>query len=221
MFVKICGITNEDDALLAVAMGANAVGFVFAPSSRQIPPVRAADIAKRLPSEILTVGVFRNESPERVVSIVNRSGMGAAQLHGHESPTETAFVKERVPRVMKAFVAGSEAMAQAEKWDCNPILIDAPNPGSGKLYNWSLAEGAPSSLSVVMAGGLNPDNIADAIAKVRPWGVDVSSGVEREPGKKDPIAVRQFVKNAREAAALIADDDIDDTNGPYNWRVDG
>lgn len=225
MFVKICGITNEDDALLAVAMGADAVGFVFAPSSRQIPPVRAADIAKRLPSHILTVGVFRNEAPERVVSIVNRSGIGAAQLHGHETPAETEFVRDRVPRVMKAFVAGSKAMVNANEWNTDPILIDAPNPGAGKLFDWSLAQGAPAGLSVVMAGGLNPENVADAIAEVRPWGVDVASGVERAPGKKDPIAVREFVNNARAAGQLITDSlpdgDIDEMNAPYNWRVDG
>jgi len=221
VFVKICGITNEDDALLAVAMGADAVGFVFAPSSRQIPPTRAADIAKRLPSQILTVGVFRNEAPERVVSIVNRNGIGAAQLHGHETPTETEFVRDRVPRVMKAFVAGSSAMENAGEWNTNPILIDAPNPGSGKLFDWSLAEGAPAGLSVVMAGGLNADNVADAIAKVRPWGVDVASGVERAPGKKDPIAVREFINNARAAGLLLNDGAVDDVNAPYNWRVDG
>lgn len=202
-------------------MGADAVGFVFAPSSRQIPPTRAGDIAKRLPSHILTVGVFRNEAPERVVSIVNRNGIGAAQLHGNETPTETQFVLDRIPRVMKAFVAGSSAMENADEWNTNPILIDAPSPGSGKLYDWSLAEGAPAGLSVVMAGGLNADNVADAIAKVRPWGVDVSSGVEHTPGKKDPIAVREFINNARKAGLLIEDSDVDDMNAPYNWRVDG
>ena len=106
MFVKICGITSEEDALLAIAMGADAVGFVFAPSSRQLAPGRAADIVKRLPPEILTVGVFRDEAPERVVDIVQHAGLAAAQLHGHESAEDTRFIRERIPVVIKAFPGG-------------------------------------------------------------------------------------------------------------------
>ena len=106
MFVKICGITNEDDALLAVAMGADAVGFVFAPSPRQIAAQQVYDITRRLPPEILTVGVFRDEHPERVVDTVNRAGLKAAQLHGHETPAMVAEVAAQVRWVIKAVVAG-------------------------------------------------------------------------------------------------------------------
>ena len=107
MFVKICGITNEDDALLAVAMGADAVGFVFAPSPRQIAVQQAYDITRRLPPEILTVGVFRDEHPKRVVDLVNRSGVKAAQLHGNENADVVAEVARSVQWVIKAYPAGS------------------------------------------------------------------------------------------------------------------
>ena len=203
VFVKICGITNEDDALLAVAMGADAVGFVFAPSKRQVAPVRAGDIAKRLPSHILTVGVFRNEAPKRVVEIMNRHGLVAAQLHGAESATDTQWIKERVPRVIKAFPAGTSQLAQAEEWGSNPILLDAPTPGSGETFDWRLAQQVPETLRFILAGGLGPDNVAGAIETVRPWGVDVASGVERAPGRKDPVALRAFVTEARAAFAQI------------------
>src|ERR687894_741002 len=102
MFVKICGVTNEDDALLAVAMGADAVGFIFAPSPRQVSPGTVADIVKRLPREVLTVGVFRDEAPARVAEIVNTIGLKVAQLHGHEPPDQAQWIKERVPLVFQA-----------------------------------------------------------------------------------------------------------------------
>src|SRR3990170_3692453 len=107
MFVKICGITNEDDALLAVALGADAVGFIFAPSPRQIAAQKVYDITRRLPPEILTVGVFRNEHPKLVVDTVNRAGLKAAQLHGNESAEGVAEVAKNVGFVVKAFTAGS------------------------------------------------------------------------------------------------------------------
>src|SRR3978361_474490 len=107
MFVKICGITTEDDALFAIAMGADAVGFVFAPSPRQIAAQQVYDITRRLPPEILTVGVFRDEHPARVIDTVNRAGLKAAQLHGHESPEDVAAVAAQVRYVIKAVVAGS------------------------------------------------------------------------------------------------------------------
>lgn len=204
MFVKVCGITTEDDGLLAVAMGADSVSFMFAPSTRQIAPTRAGDIAKRLPAEVLTLGVFRNESRERVVQIVNRHGLGGAQLHGHESPEDTAWISERVPRVLKAFVAGSPGLDDAHRWKTNPILVDGVRPGSGETYDWSQIRSAPPDLHVMMAGGLGPDNVAEAILAVRPWGVDASSGLEKSPGRKDPVKVRDFIREARRAAEEVA-----------------
>ncbi len=198
MFVKICGTTTEEDALLAVAMGADAVGFVFAPSPRRISAQAAADIVKRLPPEILTVGVFRDESPERVVEVVNGSGLKGAQLHGHETPDQTAFVRSRVPFVIQAFPAGDPSVTRAGDYPADVVLLDAPSPGSGQVFDWQLAE-VPDGLRLVLAGGLTPSNVAEAIAQVHPWGVDVVSGVESSPGHKDPVKVRAFVAAAKAA----------------------
>src|SRR5579885_3397379 len=112
MFVKICGITSEEDALLAVAMDADAIGFVFAPSKRQVAVGLVRDIVRRLPPDVLTVGVFRDDLPPRVVEIVNTAKLGAAQLHGHETPQMTAWIRQRVPRVIKAFPAGDPAIEE-------------------------------------------------------------------------------------------------------------
>jgi phosphoribosylanthranilate isomerase len=200
MFVKICGTTNEDDALLAVALGADAVGFVFAPSPRQISVRRAYDISRRLPPEILTVGVFRDEAPERVVSQLDAAGLKAAQLHGHETPAITRAVHERVRFVIQAFTAGSPALDKAEEHGADVILVDSPSPGSGQLFDWTLVDQAPLATPLLLAGGLTPGNVAAAIATVKPWGVDVASGVEREPGRKDPVKLKDFIEAARAAA---------------------
>jgi phosphoribosylanthranilate isomerase len=198
MFVKICGITNEDDALLAVAMGADAVGFVFAASPRQVHPETVRDIVKRLPYDVLTVGVFRNELPERVVEVVNRTGLKGAQLHGGELPAEVRAVRERLPFVIQALPAGDARLADAGTGpgSADVVLIDSPEPGSGTVFDWSMAEGAPDGVRLLLAGGLNPDNVADAIEAVKPFAVDVVSGVEAEPGRKDHAKVEAFLEAA-------------------------
>jgi phosphoribosylanthranilate isomerase len=214
MFVKICGITNEDDALLAVAMGADAVGFIFAPSSRQIAAQVAYDIGRRLPPEILTVGVFRDELPARVVEVAHKAGVKAVQLHGRETAAQTIEVGKQIKWVIKAFGADDENLPRADQYGTDLILLDAPNPGSGKVFDWSVAGDAPDSVRLILAGGLTPDNVGAAIQEVLPWGVDVSTGVEKEPGKKDPLAVMRFIENARAAAPVpyLGDDDM-----PYDW----
>ena len=215
MFVKICGITNEDDALLAVALGADAVGFIFAPSPRQIAVQKVHDITRRLPPEILTVGVFRDEHPSRVVELVHAAGLKAAQLHGHESPADVENVSRHVRTVIKAVAAGSIDASRADTFGASMILLDAPAPGSGKVFDWTLAGEVPSGLSVILAGGLDPDNVAAGIESVDPWGVDVSSGVEREPGRKDPVKLRRFIENAR--AAVPHRDAGGEGPVPYDW----
>ena len=223
MFVKICGITSEEDALLATAMGADAVGFVFAPSSRQIQPVQAYDIVRRLPPDVLTVGVFRDHAPQRVVDICQQVGLRAAQLHGHESVDDVRYVRERVALVIKAFPAGSPALADVARYTVDAVLVDSATPGSGQVFDWRLAEGAPLGRRVILAGGLDPENVGAAIARVRPWGVDVSSGVEASPGRKDARKVRAFIEAAR-AAAPAVDGELDaprDELVPYDWQEDG
>lgn len=218
MFVKICGTTSEADALLAVAMGADAVGFVFAPSPRQVTPAVARDIARRLPPEVVTVGVFRDEQPEQVVRVVNGAGLRAAQLHGRESVEATRYVAERVPLVIKAFSAGDAAMADALEYGAEVVLIDAPNPGTGQVFDWRLAEWVPPGARLLLAGGLTPENVAEAVAQVHPWGVDVVTGVEAEPGRKDPVKLRAFVAAARAAA----DPDYEsEAEAPFDWEEEG
>lgn len=201
MFVKICGITSEEDALLSVALGADAVGFVFAPSVRQLSPLVAGDIARRLPPEVITVGVFRNEAKERVVEIVGTVGLKVAQLHGKESAAEARWIRERVPSTIMAFMAGDRAIARAADYGADVVLLDAPSPGSGEVFDWRLAEGVADGTPLLLAGGLDPTNVARAIALVHPWGVDVASGVESGPGVKDPAKLRAFITTAKAAAS--------------------
>ena len=219
MFIKICGTTCEDDALLAVALGADAVGFVFAPSPRQIAPQIAADIVKRLPPEIVTVGVFQDETPERVLSIAHQAGVSAVQLHGHEPATTARWLNSRLPMVIQAFAAGDARVRQARDYGAHVILLDAPNPGSGKVFDWSLAAEVPAGQRLMIAGGLNSTNVAAAIARARPWGVDAVSGVEREPGRKDPIKLREFIAETRAAATAVDGPDPDgDSTAVYDWQ---
>ena len=217
MFVKICGTTSEDDALLAVAMGADAIGFIFAPSPRQIHPAKAADIVKRLPPEILTVGVFRDEHPERVVDIVGQARLQAAQLHGQESAEQSRWIRERVQVTIKAFPAGSRAVDRARDYGADMVMLDAPNPGSGQVFDWKLVDGVPAGVRLVLAGGLTPDNVADAIAQSHPWGVDVVTGVESEPGRKDARKLRTFIANAK--AAAVPRYEAEET-APYDWQTE-
>ena len=212
--MKICGITSEEDALLAVAMGADALGFVFAPSTRQIAAQKVYDITRRLPPEILTVGVFRDEHPSRVIDLVNTSGVKAAQLHGHETPEVAAEVARHVRWVIKAVAAGSPDVRRADQFSTDMVLVDAKTPGSGQVWDWSLVDELPEGVKVILAGGLDPDNVSTAIARVRPWGVDVSTGVERAPGKKDTLKVKAFIAAARAAAPepYRGPDDL-----PYDW----
>lgn len=214
MFVKICGVTNEDDALLSVAMGADAVGFIFAPSPRQVAPQQVYDITRRLPPEILTVGVFRDEHPQRIIELVGRAGVKAAQLHGSESVDAVAEVARSVRWVIRAYAAGSPQLVEAGSLATDLIMLDAATPGSGHVFDWGLAGEVPEGVRLILSGGLTPDNVANGVRAVEPWGVDVCSGVERSPGRKDPMAVKRFIERAQAAAPVpyIGDDEL-----PYDW----
>jgi phosphoribosylanthranilate isomerase len=229
MFVKICGITNEEDALLAIALGADALGFNFAPgSTRQVTPTDVRDILKRLPPGTTTVGVFRDERPERVVEIVNSTGLGGAQLHGREPKTDVRFVRERVPFLIQGFRAGDPAIAQAAETGADVVLLDSAEPGSGRVFDWELAEGLPPGSRLLLAGGLTADNVADAIRRVRPWGVDVATGVEADAGsgrpvngRKDARRLTRFIEEARRAGADVTSDGwVPDDATPYDWQAD-
>jgi phosphoribosylanthranilate isomerase len=230
VLVKICGITTEADALLAVALGADAIGFVFAPSPRQVSAQATRRIIERVPPEILTVGVFRNEAPARVVEIVNSIGLRAAQLHGDETVEDTRWVSERIALTIKAFPAGDRGVGRIDDYGAGLVLVDAESPGSGEVFDWRLAEGVVDPARLIVSGGLRAENVADAVAHLHPYGVDVSSGVESTPGRKDPVKLRAFVAAAREAAGEelspegagnpAGDDDVAEDH-PFDWREEG
>lgn len=218
LFVKICGITNEADALLCVAMGADALGFIFAAGSkRQVAPSRVTDIVKRLPPEVVTFGVFRDDAADRVIDIVLACGLRGAQLHGNESAEDTARVAAHVGVALKVFAAGDPQIGKAQHYPVELIMLDNPTPGSGEVFDWSLADGLPEGRKLVLSGGLGPENVADAIRRVRPWGVDVASGTESSAGHKDPRKVQMFVRNARRAAESIPGYQGSE-EAPYDWQ---
>ena len=149
VFIKICGITCAEDALLATAMGADALGFVFATSRRQVAESVVRDIVGQLPPDVLTVGVFRDRGKARVVETVNTIGLKAAQLHGRESPATCQWVAERVPMTIRALPAGSPDLQRFDEYGADLLLLDSPAPGSGEVFDWSLAEGAPPNRPTV------------------------------------------------------------------------
>jgi phosphoribosylanthranilate isomerase len=224
VFVKICGTTSEEDALLAVAMGADAVGFVFAPSPRQVGAGLVADIVKRLPPDVLTVGVFRDETPGRIVKVVRETGLRAAQFHGAFTVDDARAIRKALHYSIPAFAAGDPRAATADEYEPWAILLDSPHPGSGTLFDWALAAETPDGLRQIVAGGLTPENVGDAVRVTKPWGVDVVTGVEKAPGHKDAVKLRAFVAAARGAAAeLEMDDDRPPDSGRdvYDWMEDG
>jgi phosphoribosylanthranilate isomerase len=204
IFVKVCGVTTEADALLAVGMGASAVGFIFAPSPRQMAPTAVADIVKRLPHETVTVGVFRDEAPKRVIEIANHIGLRAVQLHGVESIADTQWIASRAGWTIKAFPAGHRNIDRFSEYGADLLLIDGSNPGSGELFDWRLAEGVLDPRRLIVSGGLRPENVGAAIEHLQPWGVDVATGVEASPGVKDPGKLRDFISAAQRAARAVA-----------------
>jgi phosphoribosylanthranilate isomerase len=216
-----------------VALGADALGFVFAPSPRQVSAQATRRIIERVPPEILTVGVFRNEAPARVVEIVNSIGLKAAQLHGDETTEQSRWVAERIPLTIKAFPAGHPGIGRIEEYGVGFVLVDADSPGSGEVFDWRLAEGVVDPARLIVSGGLRAENVADAIGHLHPYGVDVSSGVESSPGRKDPVKLRAFVTAARAAAGEDEPDVADDAGGegleasgapgerPFDWREEG
>jgi len=220
MFIKICGITSEEDALLAVAMGADAIGFIFAPSPRQVVPSKVREIVRRLPPEVLTIGVFRDEHPSRVIEIIKSARLGGAQLHGHETPAVVWEVVNDVRFAIKAVVAGSVDARRADEFHTDVVLVDGVQPGSGRLIDWSSLSEIPDSVLVMLSGGLTPQNVAAGIQQVHPWGVDVCSGVEREPGRKDPIKLREFIAAARAADQNPTEEAWNPVEYPFDWKND-
>lgn len=192
--VKICGVTRVEDAVLAAELGAAAIGLVFWPQSpRCVTLDRARAIVAALPPFVTAVGVFVDQAPDEVRRVVETAGVGAVQLHGRERIADFATVPARLIKAVPV-VEDLEAGALADLPPEVTILLDAPDPvrfgGTGRLANWDLAARIAARRPIVLAGGLRPDNVAAAVARVKPAAVDVSSGVERAPGVKDPAKVR-------------------------------
>ena len=201
MFVKICGITRPADATAAVDAGADAIGLNFVPTSRRCVDIEVARaILAVVPDRIMTVGICRNHPAGEVLDITGRLRLTAAQLHGDEPPEVTAVVAAGVETVIKVVDAGSPAVRFIDDHTAGIIMLDAPDPGSGVPFDWSLVGDLVTRHKILLAGGLRPDNVAEAIRRVRPWGVDVASGVEAAPGQKDPSAIARFVTEARAIA---------------------
>jgi phosphoribosylanthranilate isomerase len=200
--VKICGITNHEDAHLAVHLGVDALGFVFAPSPRQVSPEKARSIIETLPLFVGTVGVFVDKPEADLREIAEFCGLTMIQFHGNESP---AVCRKFRPKAIKAFRlqdADSLLSIPAYEWQVRAILLDTYQKGlaggTGKTFPWELAVKAKSSgLPVILSGGLNPSNVEQAIGMVRPYALDVNSGVEERPGKKDPLLMEQLMETIK------------------------
>lgn len=201
--VKICGITNLNDALVCQEHGVSALGFVFAPSPRQVTAKQVAEITSQLSPFILKVGVFVDEDPHCIHQIMQESGLDLAQLHGDEPPEHCGVL---AGRVIKAFRAGRDQPGR--EWQgaaLRGILVDSytanAHGGTGQVFDWNLvADYRKLGFPLILAGGLNPDNIAAALHCVQPDGIDLSSGVEKSPGIKDPEKIARLMATVRSLA---------------------
>jgi len=215
LWIKICGNTTLDDARTAAAAGADALGFVFAPSPRQVTVAQAAAIHKKLPAAVERIGVFVDASVDEIYATVRGCGLTGVQLHFDVDDDFTARVRERLGpllRILRMVHYGPEAPDQADRiaadGNTDGVLIDSRTPaavgGTGLSFDWTTASYRlfhdAQAQKRIVAGGLTPWNVAEAIRTLHPWGVDVVSGVEEEPGTKDHDAVRTFIANARAAS---------------------
>jgi phosphoribosylanthranilate isomerase len=197
--VKVCGITTPEDAAAAVEAGADAIGVVFAESPRRVTVALAQAIAQRVPPLVSVIGVFMDQPLEQVAEIAQAVGLDAVQLHGDETPEDCERLSGKVIKRFKVAFGDSVAtLASAmSRYRVDAYLLD-PGAGSGRAFDWSLAIGLPQPL--IVSGGLTPANVAEAVRIARPYAVDVSSGVERSPGRKDLDKVRAFFRAAKGVA---------------------
>jgi phosphoribosylanthranilate isomerase len=224
MWIKICANTNLDDALLAAEMGADAVGFVFAPSKRQVTAAQVASIMPHLPHTLERVGVFHTQDANEIAGMAQQAGLTAIQLHGGSNPALAEELQRRFEGRISLIQTihwqvdtdGSSAATVSRQLAqlnadgvIDRVLIDSKvgqaTGGTGITFNWSEARSvltqSAGRLKLIVAGGLRPENVAEAIHGLNPWGVDVASGVEATPGRKDPERLASFIRNARESKA--------------------
>jgi len=205
LFVKICGITNAEDVRVAVEAGADAIGFIFVPNTpRYIEVADAQQIAAGIPERVKKVGVFVNDSVEAVNRAVREVPLDLVQLHGDETASFARLVEAPIIKAIR--VRGAIDVEGFRAYKASAYLLDTyvedAHGGTGKAFDWALALPVVNAgLRVLLSGGLGPENVAEAVRRVRPFGVDVSSGVEASPGRKDSEKVRAFIENARGAAS--------------------
>ena len=200
-WIKICGITNLDDGLKAASLGVDALGFIFAPSVRRIKPDVAKKVILALPKTLFKVGVFVDEEEKEVLRVAEYCRLNGLQFHGEESPE---YCQKFLHPVFKAIhIRDSESLKDMERYRGLSLLLDTYRPGqaggTGKPFPWEVAVIAKERRDFILSGGLSPLNVGEAIKKVKPWGVDASSGVESSPGKKDLLRMEEFVKEVRKA----------------------
>jgi phosphoribosylanthranilate isomerase len=205
--IKICGITNLADAELAASLGAHALGFIFyAKSPRSVRPDAAREIIRNLPPLVMSVGVFVDEAAEVVREIAATAGLDWVQLHGQEPPDYCRALQRRVIKGFRIKDAGSLSVLPTYRGSVQAFLLDTYKAGTaggtGETFDWGLARQAKELGPVILAGGLNPGNVAQAIQEVQPAAVDVASGVEATPGKKDPEKLRKFFEAAKRGAGV-------------------
>lgn len=201
--IKICGITNLEDALTAIRFGADALGFVFYPRSpRVVTPEMAKEIIAQLPPFVSIVGVFVDEDRDRLIQIAYETGLDIIQLHGSEPPEYCEGLNKKVIKAIR--VKELMDLEPLRHYNVSAFLLDTYSPeaigGTGRIFNWEIAIEAKRFGNIILSGGLNPENIEDAIKMVQPYGVDVASGVEGGvKGRKDHTRLRQFIERARKA----------------------
>jgi phosphoribosylanthranilate isomerase len=201
--IKICGITNEEDALWAAQQGADAIGFVFAPSPRQVSAEKARSIIRALPPLIQTVGVFVDEDPAKVEATAAFCRLDLFQFHGKETAAYCARFGRGVIKAVRVLDQAQIDRCSKYAYVVDAMLLDTYVPGqsggTGRSFDWNLAKEAGQYGRIILAGGLNPDNVADAIRVAQPYAVDASSGLEQEPGVKDHDKIARFVRAVRGA----------------------
>jgi phosphoribosylanthranilate isomerase len=202
--VKVCGITEFEDARDAALLGANAIGLNFYPSSpRYVEPAKAAKIIEKLPPLVSVVGVFVNHpDPQNLEDFAMSLGLHAVQLHGNETPDYCSMI-QRVKVIKAVRVEPTFRVDTLRNYGSGTFLLDGCSPGRGQIFNWELAFGANAFGSIIIAGGLSEDNVGQAITTLHPFGVDVASGVESKPGKKDYEKMRRFIEAVQRADVAL------------------
>ena len=200
-WIKICGITNIEDGLKAASLGADSLGFIFAPSPRRVEPATVRAIVQNLSTSVFKVGVFLNHPLSEVKEIAAYCNLNGLQFHGEESPDYCQKFSQQVIKTIR--IKDLESLKDMAKYPNVSILLDTWSPtqggGTGTPFPWEIALKAKGERDFILSGGLSPLNVGEAIKKVRPMGVDVCSGVEAVPGKKDPLKMAEFIKEVRQA----------------------